>query len=229
MSVTLPNDKKYLIAHTQVEVLVNFAMTDFASQGKNCPENVSDPNNLRSHQSYYTSLSRSSTSTVMATLILQGFDSKQITGGCSGALRQEFHELELLDEITRLCYLGKLPVTVDGDTRNNVITSFRSWKGEQYVLKNVHTSIRWSKRNPWIDSKNLNERIALLEQQKEKKKTASQKKVNKQGSLMKSETHRDTGSLLDISKTQDKCKTNPQIPQSGKRRRSSRFSTTRQV
>ncbi len=26
----LPNDEKYLIARTQVEVLVNFAMTDFA-------------------------------------------------------------------------------------------------------------------------------------------------------------------------------------------------------
>jgi hypothetical protein len=33
-------------------------------------------------------------------LILQGFDPKVITGGCSGALRQEFRELELLDEIT---------------------------------------------------------------------------------------------------------------------------------
>ena len=59
-----------------------------------------DLNNLRSHQSYYTALSRSAT--VEGTLILQGFDPKQITGGCSVALRQEFRELELLDEIIRM-------------------------------------------------------------------------------------------------------------------------------
>jgi hypothetical protein len=223
-SFTDANDEKYLITRTQVEVLVNFAMTDFASQGKTRLENVSDPNNLRSHQSYYTSLSRSSTAA--GTLILQGFDSRQITGGCSGALRQEFRELELLDEITRLRYLGKLPITVDGDTRNNIITSFRSWKGEQYVPMNVHTSIRWSRRNPWLNSKNLdlNERLALLEQQKEKKKVASQKKGNKHGSLLSSESTTHLDGSLDISKTRDENKTNPHT---GKRRRSSGFTMRR--
>jgi hypothetical protein len=39
-----------------------------------------------------------------------------ITGGCSGALRQEFRELELLDEITRLHYIHKLPENVAGCT-----------------------------------------------------------------------------------------------------------------
>ena len=43
MTVLLPNDEKYLITHTQVEVLINFTMTDFASQGK------IHPKNLRSH------------------------------------------------------------------------------------------------------------------------------------------------------------------------------------
>ena len=103
VKVMLPNDEKYYINHTQVEVLVDFAMTDFASQGKTRPDNPSDLNNLRSHQLYYTALSRSATAE--GTLILQGFDPKQITGGCSGALRQEFRELELLDEITRLQYI----------------------------------------------------------------------------------------------------------------------------
>jgi hypothetical protein len=109
-----PNDEKYSIARTQVEVLVNFAMTDFASQGKTRSFNVSDLNNLRSHQAYYTALSRSATAE--GTLILQGFDPKMITGGCSGALRQEFRELELLDEITRLHYTHKLPANVAGCT-----------------------------------------------------------------------------------------------------------------
>jgi hypothetical protein len=164
----LPNDEKFYINRTQVEVLVNFAMTDFASQGKTRPNNVSDLNNLRTHQSYYTALSRSATAE--GTLILQGFDPKQTTGGCSGALRQEFRELELLDEITRLRYVGKLPLHVEGSTRNSMIASFRKWKGDQYVPSTVHSSIRWSTRNPWIESEalNLEDRLALLEKMRNK-------------------------------------------------------------
>ena len=170
--VMLPNDEKYYVARTQVEVLVNFAMTDFASQGKTRPYNISDLNNLRSHQSYYTALSRSATAE--GTLILQGFDPRLIVGGCSGALRQEFRELELLDDITRLRYSGKLPVSVDGDTRNNIITSFRKWKGTQYVPSTVHNSIKWSKRSPWLETDSedldLDKRLASLAKLREKKK-----------------------------------------------------------
>jgi hypothetical protein len=45
-------------------------------------------------------------SSVKGTVILQGFDAKKMTGGASGALRQEFREIELLDEIINLHYLG---------------------------------------------------------------------------------------------------------------------------
>ena len=34
INAMLPNDEKFHISRTQVEVLVNFAMTDFTSQGK---------------------------------------------------------------------------------------------------------------------------------------------------------------------------------------------------
>ena len=171
----LPTDEKFHISRTQVEVLVNFAMTDFASQGKTRPENPSDLNNLKSHQSYYTALSRSATAE--GTLILQGFDPRVITGGCSGSLRQEFRELELLDEITRLRFLGKLPVTIAGDTRNNIISAFREWRGAQYMPQNVHASIRWSKRSPWLESEvlNLDKRLELLEKQRQKKKKFEKK------------------------------------------------------
>lgn len=70
---------------SQVEVLPNFAMTDFASQGKTRPYNVVDLNNCRSHQAYYTALSHSSTAE--GTIILQGFYPKKITGKAPGALR----------------------------------------------------------------------------------------------------------------------------------------------
>jgi hypothetical protein len=98
-------------------------MTDFGSQGKTRLFNVAYLNNLSSHQGYYTALSRSATAS--GTLILQSFDARKITGGCSGALRQEFRELELLDKITSITYVGKLPATVCGDTRNDLIQAFR--------------------------------------------------------------------------------------------------------
>ena len=98
IEVSLPNDTKIRIVRSQVEVSLNFSMTDYSSQGKTRPRNVVDLHNLRTHQAYYTAISRSSSAD--GTLILQGFDVSKITGKISGALRQEFRELELLDDIT---------------------------------------------------------------------------------------------------------------------------------
>jgi hypothetical protein len=53
----LPNDNLITVTQNQVEVLPNFAMTDYASQGKTRLNNPVDLNNCRSHQSYYTALS----------------------------------------------------------------------------------------------------------------------------------------------------------------------------
>lgn len=108
-------------------------MTDYTSQGKTRKWNVVDLQNSDSHQSYYTALSRSSSAA--GTLILQGFDARKVTGGASGALRQEFRELELLDEITRLRYEGK-----------------RKAKGDRYVPKNVHDALRWDHNKLWIQN-----------------------------------------------------------------------------
>ena len=107
-------DAAIQISRTQVEILVNFSMTNFASHGKTCPNNVVDLNNLLTHQSYYTALSRSATA--KDTIILQGFDPRKITGYVSGALHQEFRELELLDEITALNFNKKLHITVIGES-----------------------------------------------------------------------------------------------------------------
>ncbi|KAM6493945.1 hypothetical protein JOM56_010306, partial [Amanita muscaria] len=82
----LPDDGKISLSRSQVEVLPNFAMTDFASQGKTRPYNPVDLFNCRSHQAYYTALSRGATAE--GTVILQGFDARKITGKASGALRQ---------------------------------------------------------------------------------------------------------------------------------------------
>jgi hypothetical protein len=101
------------------EKFCNFSMTDYASQGKTRPYNVVNLNDNCSHQSYSAALSHSATAA--GTLITQIFHPQKITGGASGALRQEFRELELLDEITDLRYNGKFHRSVIGEWRNMLI------------------------------------------------------------------------------------------------------------
>ncbi|KAF8224927.1 hypothetical protein L208DRAFT_1308350, partial [Tricholoma matsutake] len=129
-------------------------MTDYASQGKTRPYNVVDLSQSRSHQSYYTSLSRSATAD--GTLILNSIHPGKITGGASDGLRQEFRELELLDDITTLLFEGKLPVQVAvGDRRNTMIDSFRRYKGMTCMPAAMHRSICWSKSDPFLESKDF--------------------------------------------------------------------------
>ena len=83
---SLPNDIEIYLSRDQVLVLPNFAMMDYASQGRTRQKNPVDLNSCKTHQSYYTCLSRSATAD--GTIIVQGFDPKVITGGASGYLRQ---------------------------------------------------------------------------------------------------------------------------------------------
>ncbi|KAF8218553.1 hypothetical protein L208DRAFT_1125404, partial [Tricholoma matsutake] len=85
-SVRLPDDTHLNISQNQVEILPNFAMTDFASQGKTRYQNIVDLGHSETHQAYYTALSRGSTAA--GTLIISGFHPQKIQGGGSGALRQ---------------------------------------------------------------------------------------------------------------------------------------------
>ncbi|KAF8228675.1 hypothetical protein L208DRAFT_1290318 [Tricholoma matsutake] len=143
----LPNGATINISRSQVEVLPNFAMTDYTSQGKTRLFNVVDLSSAKSHQSYYTALSRSASAA--GTVILQGFDTYKITGGTSGALRQEFRELEMLDDITTLHYNEKLPISIVGNSRNDLISTFCLVKGERYVPSNVHRAIHWKDNDPF--------------------------------------------------------------------------------
>jgi hypothetical protein len=80
----------------------------------------------------------------MGTLIVQSLQPSVITGGCSGWLRQEFHDLELLNEITRLAFHSQLPPEIVGHCQNTLIRQFRTWKGLNYVPENLHPTIKWS-------------------------------------------------------------------------------------
>ncbi len=123
----LADDSSININRSQVEIIPNFAMTDYCSQGKTRPVNLVDLTNCRSHQSYYTALSRSASAEGTAILPdytnprLFAFDPRKIQGGCLGHLRQEFRELEMLDHITQLQYEGNIPDTVYGDRRYDLI------------------------------------------------------------------------------------------------------------
>ncbi|KDR76763.1 hypothetical protein GALMADRAFT_66895 [Galerina marginata CBS 339.88] len=192
----LPDDRRVSISRTQLEVLVNFAMTDFASQGKTRPENVVDLNNLQTHQAYYTALSRSSTAS--GTLILQGFDSKKVTGGCSGALRQEFREMEILDEITLLRYNTKLSVKVHGNIRNLLIKTFRESKGIQYVPNLVHPAIRWSKRDPLNESEIYDIKLMDINKFNKKRKGPDETSKSFKSPKKKSEVEAEPSALKKI-------------------------------
>jgi len=150
----LPDNSPLEILCSQPDVLPNFAMTDFASQGKTQVNNVVDLRYIQSHQGYYTSLSRGTSAA--GTLILGGFHPSKITEGASGALRQEFCKLELLDEITTLHYKNKLPRNIAmADCRNTLIALFRKTKGSEYMPSKMHRAIRWNKRDPYLESEEL--------------------------------------------------------------------------
>ncbi|EIW52162.1 uncharacterized protein TRAVEDRAFT_135837 [Trametes versicolor FP-101664 SS1] len=139
---TLPiDDMQVSIGREQVMILPNFAMTDFASQGRTRVANIVHLKHCKNHQSIYTCLSRSSS--LEGTVIFDMFDTSKIRGGASAALRREFRELELLDEITRLRKDGSLPSHVRGTTRGPLLASFQAWKGKRYVPSHVHPAIDW--------------------------------------------------------------------------------------
>lgn len=141
------DDQLLKIDRLQVPVLPNFAMTDYASQGKTRPNNVVDLSNCTSHQSYYTALSRSATAS--GTAIFATFVAEHITGGASGWLRQEFRELELLDDITDKRYHSGLPAHINAHRRNTLIRQYREWKGLNYMPGNTHGAIQWSRSKPY--------------------------------------------------------------------------------
>lgn len=85
-----------------------------------------DLHNCKNCQSYYTALSRGTSAE--GTLIIQGFNGNKITKGINGYLRQELRELDILDDITKARYESKLPPSVIGSTRNELLQSFEHCK-----------------------------------------------------------------------------------------------------
>ncbi|TRM55195.1 hypothetical protein BD626DRAFT_419976, partial [Schizophyllum amplum] len=95
----------------------------------------------RSHQAYYTALSRSSSAE--GTAIVSSFSDAAITRGLDDQLKREFRNLEVLNDITRMRFEDKLPAEVSGITRNQLIKSYLDWKGEGYEVPDLHPALRW--------------------------------------------------------------------------------------
>ncbi|KAF8238291.1 hypothetical protein L208DRAFT_1124840, partial [Tricholoma matsutake] len=129
-------------------------MTDYSSQGKTHEENVVELGHSESHQVYYTALSRSSTAA--GTLLLTGFHPHKIQGGGSGALRQEFHELELLDTITKLQWEEQLTKEMALPNQcNTLIALFQKVKGPNFMPPAMHKALQWSTRDPYLEGPHI--------------------------------------------------------------------------
>ncbi|KIJ37916.1 hypothetical protein M422DRAFT_177268, partial [Sphaerobolus stellatus SS14] len=86
------------------------------------PFNVIDLTDCHTHLSYYTCFSQRAT--IAGTVIVGGFNPNIIQGGTSGLLRQEFRELEMLDEITRLQSDETLHQSVEGELRTSLMVNY---------------------------------------------------------------------------------------------------------
>ena len=63
-------------------------------------------------------------------------------------MRQEFCELELLDEISKFRYEGKLPYHIQGNFRNLLIRAYQKRKGTNNVPPLTHLALTWSVKDP---------------------------------------------------------------------------------
>ena len=111
-------------------------------------------------------------------MIVQSFLPRPITGGASGWLRQEFRELELLDDITTLAYRSILPKEINSLTRGIRIKQYQDCKGHDYVPKNVHRSIIWSSNSPFIQASIEEESDWKLIKRKKKRKESQLSKIH---------------------------------------------------
>lgn len=135
VTAVLPTDQSIRLTRQQIPVLPNFAMTDYTSQGKTRPVNVVDIKKCKGHQAIYTCLSRGKSA--VDTLILRDFKASKLQGGLHGRLRQEFRDLDILDEITQLRYEGKLPAGIVQHLRASTIANYRAYRAGGMTTPNV--------------------------------------------------------------------------------------------
>jgi hypothetical protein len=147
ISCKLPDDREYDILRTQIPVVLNFAMTDFAAQGRTREHNVVHIESCNTPNSYYVCLSRSSSA--KNTIIIGDIEPKYISNGLSSQLRQEFRVLEILDEISRMKYDGEFPLELEFENRSDAISAYgKHFQDSAPCPNQVHPSLSWSQTDP---------------------------------------------------------------------------------
>ncbi|KAJ3474768.1 hypothetical protein NLI96_g12263 [Meripilus lineatus] len=127
------------VRREQVELLPNFAMSDYCSQGRTRPYNVVDLSTCRLHQSIYTCLSRASS--LEGTVIIREFSDRLLTCRASSDLRKEFRELEILDYLTDLEYKNRLPANAPRSDRLAAISYYVKAVGGLYMPPKAHQAL----------------------------------------------------------------------------------------
>ena len=131
----MPNDKEIWISRSQIPILPNFSMTDYASQGRTRPLMWWIYKIVKTKGEFI--LLFLAAQVLLEQRFFNSSTPDKIKGRLPGYLRSEFRELELLDEMTCLQYYKKLPSTIDAPTRTARIQQYQLWKGTDYVPSNV--------------------------------------------------------------------------------------------
>jgi hypothetical protein len=58
--------------------------------------------------------------------------------------------MEVLDDITRLRYEGKLPENMNIHLRNPLLLQYQQWKGKYHVPKSTDSALKWSPEDPFL-------------------------------------------------------------------------------
>jgi hypothetical protein len=117
-----PSRYKRHVRRRQVPVVLNFAMTDYSSQGRSREINVVYLRNCRTHHSVYVALSRSTSAE--KTLILDGVNENLLKGGLGADLHRKFQHINKLDRITLYRYESLFIQDVPSPTRIALFHAF---------------------------------------------------------------------------------------------------------
>ena len=173
MSITVvcPDDSKLSISRTQVPILPNFAMTDYACQGRTRPFNVIDLKDCKTHQSAYVMLSRGQSLSRLC--IIQDFDPMCLSSGTTRSLLHEFRDLEILNDITKMRLHGTLPSSIEGAVKNDLIQAYQRHFGHSHKPESTDEYLRWPSHASGDIFEDLSSRIFISKSARKRQRSLS--------------------------------------------------------
>jgi hypothetical protein len=77
----------------------------------------------------------------------------------------------------KLKYKDKCPGNINSTSRNGIIKQFLDWKGMSYVLKHIHSAIRWNKSNPFHMTDTIRSPWQIIQHPTQKKINTNKAKI----------------------------------------------------